>query len=432
MEKEKLIKILKKTQSLEQGGNVALAKEFDYIDENIKNIDAKVDTLSNSIDSKLDILSEELKKKLESELVLEIDREELKGERGEKGEQGLKGDKGEKGDTTIVEKVIEKTEVIRETPIVTNEIKEVAVADTPDELVVKLETLKGEDRLDASAIKNLPEFIEQSPVPNGGGWRNLFQLHDVSVPNPTNGQALVYNSATKLWEADSVSGGVAWGDITGTLSDQTDLQTELNNKQDTLVSGTNIKTINGSTLLGSGDLTVSASPGGSDTQIQYNNAGSLGGMKLDYTEPTATELLLKFEDSTTSSGIQGYDTTLRGSNGDGAGRAGFMYFRAGTSVSGAGGDAGVFAGDSTNDIGGTLYLVAGDNASGNAGGNVYIQSGTGDVTNGSILLNGHTLDLPITGPFTYGVQAANGTFAFLSDIPSSVSQATILIRNLGA
>lgn len=47
--------------------------------------------------------------------------------------------------------------------------------------------------------------------------------------------------------------------------------------QETLVSATNIKTINGSSILGSGDLSVSASAGGSTTQIQYNNAGSLAG-----------------------------------------------------------------------------------------------------------------------------------------------------------
>ena len=49
---------------------------------------------------------------------------------------------------------------------------------------------------------------------------------------------------------------VEWGDIVGTLSDQTDLQNALNAKQDTLVSGTNIKTINSTTLLGSGNLDV--------------------------------------------------------------------------------------------------------------------------------------------------------------------------------
>ena len=52
-------------------------------------------------------------------------------------------------------------------------------------------------------------------------------------------------------------GDVNWGDILGTLSNQTDLQTALNGKQATLVSATNIKTINGSSVLGSGDLSVS-------------------------------------------------------------------------------------------------------------------------------------------------------------------------------
>ena len=75
-------------------------------------------------------------------------------------------------------------------------------------------------------------------------------------------------------------GGGSWGSITGTLSDQTDLQAALNAKQATLVSGTNIKTINGSSVLGSGDLTVSGgagTPGGSDTQVQFNDSSAFGG-----------------------------------------------------------------------------------------------------------------------------------------------------------
>lgn len=54
-------------------------------------------------------------------------------------------------------------------------------------------------------------------------------------------------------------GVVPWGAITGTLSAQTDLQAALNAKQATLVSGTNIKTVNGNSLMGSGDLVLSAS-----------------------------------------------------------------------------------------------------------------------------------------------------------------------------
>lgn len=50
--------------------------------------------------------------------------------------------------------------------------------------------------------------------------------------------------------------GNFWGAITGTLANQGDLTAALAAKQDTLVSGTNIKTINGSSVLGSGDLVV--------------------------------------------------------------------------------------------------------------------------------------------------------------------------------
>lgn len=68
--------------------------------------------------------------------------------------------------------------------------------------------------------------------------------------------------------------GAAWGGITGTLSTQTDLQSELDDKQDTLVSATNIKTINGSSVLGSGDLAISGG-GGSAGGLQTPNPGTM-------------------------------------------------------------------------------------------------------------------------------------------------------------
>ena len=45
--------------------------------------------------------------------------------------------------------------------------------------------------------------------------------------------------------------------------------------QETLVSGTNIKTINGTSVLGSGNITT-AVVAGSNTQVQFNNAGAFG------------------------------------------------------------------------------------------------------------------------------------------------------------
>ncbi len=68
-----------------------------------------------------------------------------------------------------------------------------------------------------------------------------------------------------------------WGSITGTISNQIDISNAINAKQNTLVSGTTIKTINGLSVMGSGDLTVSATPGGSTGQIQYNSSGSFAG-----------------------------------------------------------------------------------------------------------------------------------------------------------
>lgn len=47
---------------------------------------------------------------------------------------------------------------------------------------------------------------------------------------------------------------VEWGDITGTISTQADLQAALNAKQATLVSGTNIKTVFNQSLLGAGNV----------------------------------------------------------------------------------------------------------------------------------------------------------------------------------
>lgn len=55
-------------------------------------------------------------------------------------------------------------------------------------------------------------------------------------------------------------------------------QTALNAKQDTLVSATNIKTINSNSILGSGDLTVTASPPSGTTVLLYaDETNSAGG-----------------------------------------------------------------------------------------------------------------------------------------------------------
>jgi len=88
-------------------------------------------------------------------------------------------------------------------PLVLEKIPKVEL-DTAEEIANKLETLEGDNRLDAKALKNLPEW---NGLPNGGGWRNLFQLHDVNINSPTNGQVLKYNSINNLWENATDGGG---------------------------------------------------------------------------------------------------------------------------------------------------------------------------------------------------------------------------------
>jgi hypothetical protein len=60
----------------------------------------------------------------------------------------------------------------------------------------------------------------------------------------------------------------------GNLPVQTAVTTALATKQDTLVSGTNIKTINSTSLLGSGNIAVVTSPSGVAGAIQFSNGSA--------------------------------------------------------------------------------------------------------------------------------------------------------------
>ena len=68
-------------------------------------------------------------------------------------------------------------------------------------------------------------------------------------------------TTTTVSDGEDGSGVGVWGSITGTITDQTDLQNALGGKQDTLVSGTNIKTINNTSILGSGNITIQGGSG---------------------------------------------------------------------------------------------------------------------------------------------------------------------------
>ena len=60
----------------------------------------------------------------------------------------------------VVERIIEKNEVVKEVPIITNEIKEVAVYETPEQTRDKLSLLAGEERLGIDDIHRLKEELD--------------------------------------------------------------------------------------------------------------------------------------------------------------------------------------------------------------------------------------------------------------------------------
>ena len=158
---------------------------------------------------------------------------------------------------------------------------------------------------------------------NGANYDDIVRIQDgvwASI-TPVNGYLVFNKTDEKYYKFGSTGwvefgGSVVWGNITGTLSDQTDLQAELDAKQDTLVSGTNIRTINGESLLGSTDISISGADyyDGSDVS-PLPQRGKL--RALEYIElvdnPTSEETEIQLRaDSVTPS-----EVTRFGENGSG-------------------------------------------------------------------------------------------------------------------
>lgn len=100
---------------------------------------------------------------------------------------------------------------------------------------------------------------------------NLLATKQDTLVSGTNIKTL---NSESLLGSGNIDVSSNWGDIGGTLSNQTDLQNALNAKQETLVSGTNIKTINSTSLLGSGDITIQANPSGGAGAIQFSDGSA--------------------------------------------------------------------------------------------------------------------------------------------------------------
>lgn len=118
------------------------------------------------------------------------------------------------------------------------------------------------------------------------------------------GQSIVGSGAIKVWKeapTDSKLYGrqsAQWVEIqlpTDYVTEE-DLNTELDTKQDTLVSGTNIKTVNGQTILGEGNIQIETPEGGiADAPSDDNTYARKNGAWAAITIPDTSNLATKTE-----------------------------------------------------------------------------------------------------------------------------------------
>ena len=122
-----------------------------------------------------------------------------------------------------------------------------------------------------------------------GGTSSQFLKADGSIDTTLYQSILVSGTNIKTINGNTILGSgnlvistsASWGSITGTLSSQTDLQSALNAKQATLVSGTNIKTVGGTTILGSGDIPLGVTSIVAGTDITISPVGGTGAVTIN-------------------------------------------------------------------------------------------------------------------------------------------------------
>ena len=95
---------------------------------------------------------------------------------------------------------------------------------------------------------------------------NIKTVNDQSILGPGN--------------LEIISDSAEWGNIDGDIEQQTDLWLILQSKQDDLVSGVNIKTINNQSILGPGNIDVSGGSIYTKTLVAYRTAGLSSGSTM--------------------------------------------------------------------------------------------------------------------------------------------------------
>jgi len=150
-----------------------------FHDKHTKLLDSKSNAMVGQFDAKYDLLKGML--------------EDIKKIKATPGKNGKDAD-----ETLIIESVLEQIKL--------PEYEVFSLEEKGEQIVEQINALPLEDeyKIDASHIKNLPKAEVKA---NGGGWRNLYQMHDVELSSPTDNQVLTYDSATNTWKNETPTGG---------------------------------------------------------------------------------------------------------------------------------------------------------------------------------------------------------------------------------
>lgn len=112
---------------------------------------------------------------------------------------------------------------------------------------------------------------------------SLFLLHNRSIPTA----GAVYDFV--VGRMGSGGGSSTWGSITGTLSNQTDLQNALNAKQNTITFGTGVQTALGVNIGSAGAPVLFNGAGGTpSSMVGTNITGTATGLNIGGTAPAGT------------------------------------------------------------------------------------------------------------------------------------------------
>lgn len=112
---------------------------------------------------------------------------------------------------------------------------------------------------------------------NAVGATGGFVTYDADLADLADGSLTGSKVGTGINGDNITTGTIADARIASTIARDSEVTSAVSTKQDTLVSGTTLKTVNSQSLLGSGDVAVTAAPGGSDTYVQFNDGGAIGG-----------------------------------------------------------------------------------------------------------------------------------------------------------